>query len=101
MDRNSVNIHELWLSRHDYLDRYGGWYITKALEADKFEDAGNIFAWGQSRDAEPTTFPCLVTAYRDGWIERSYAPVHFESYTGWLERQLDSAVQKATTAEFP
>ena len=100
-DRNKANIHELWLSRHDYLERWGGWYVTKVLAADFLGEPGNNFAFGMSRGDEPHTFPQNVKAYQNEHMQNYVAPVKFVAYTAWLEEMLEEAQRRAELAEFP
>ena len=59
---NQMNGGQLWLWRNDTLKESGhrGWYITRKLGNDSFNEKGNIIAWCPSRNGEPQTFPVAV-----------------------------------------
>ena len=64
-----------------------GWYVTRRLGSDSFEDDGNIIAWGPSRSGEPQTFPKrLHVPYN---TSKGYVPgITIGSYVAFLEGEV-------------
>ena len=83
-----LNDQQYWLWRNDALKQTGhrGWYITKKLGAEFFDDAENIIAWGPSRHGEPQTFPTqLHVPYNRA---KRVPGVDVQSYVKYLEGEV-------------
>ena len=99
-DDEAINSHQLYLWRNDECPEasHRGWYFTKYLGNELFNEEGNIFGWGRSRPGEPHTFPTtvLLPPFSGGKNEPA---ILCESYAKFLEGTLEmELVSKAASA---
>ena len=97
-----ANVYQLFLSRHDHMEKGRGWYVTRSLRTDDLWSEGNIVAWGKSRSGEPHTWPneffmSAYTSYK-GYVqyEKHPAPLLMQAYIPWLEVALNDAINGFT-----
>ncbi len=97
-----ANVHQLFLSRHDHIDKGRGWYVTRSLRTDDLWSDGNILAWAKARVGEPHTWPvefymATYTTYK-GYLkyEQQPAPILMQAYIPWLEQAVNDAINGFT-----
>ena len=91
-----TNGHELFLWRNDALSQrdHRGWYITRSVVIEDWDNEGNIIAWIRSVPQEPQTPPIGFPIHVPYWAKKADQSIGMQAFTELSESKmllLDSA----------